>query len=100
MAGLELVLLLLAVSAALRVAAERLRIPYASLLVVGGLLLAFVPGLPRVTFPPEALFLVFVPPLHPFLHHAQPYPCSGYPRGRACWSCFTEWRARAQATTS
>jgi len=62
-AGLELVLLLLAVSAALRVAAERLRVPYASMLVLGGLALAFVPGLPRVTFPPAALFLVFVPPL-------------------------------------
>jgi len=63
MAALELVLLLLAVSAGLRVVAERLRIPYAAILVVGGLLLAFVPGLPQVTLPPEVLFLVFIPPL-------------------------------------
>jgi len=63
MAALELVLLLLAVSAGLRLVAERLRVPYAAILVVGGLLLAFVPGLPQVTLPPEVLFLVFIPPL-------------------------------------
>lgn len=63
MAGLELVLLLLAVSAGLRILAERLTIPYSALLVVGGLLLAFVPNLPRVDLAPDVLFLVFVPPL-------------------------------------
>ena len=63
MAALELVLLLLAVSAGLRLVAERLRVPYAAILVVGGLVLAFVPGLPQVTLPPEVLFLVFIPPL-------------------------------------
>ena len=63
MAGLELVLLLLGVSAGLRIVAERLMVPYAAVLVVGGLLLAFVPGLPQVTLPPEVLFLVFIPPL-------------------------------------
>jgi CPA1 family monovalent cation:H+ antiporter len=63
MAGLELVLLLLTVSAGLRLIAERLMIPYAAILVVGGLLIALIPGLPRVTLPPDVLFLVFVPPL-------------------------------------
>lgn len=63
MAGLELILLLLAVSAGLRLVAERLTIPYAAILVVGGLLLALVPGLPRVTLDPDVLFLIFVPPL-------------------------------------
>ncbi|HEX7981674.1 MAG TPA: Na+/H+ antiporter [Gemmatimonadaceae bacterium] len=63
MAGLELVLLLLAASAGLRLIAERVAIPYAAILVVGGLLLALIPGLPRVTLPPDVLFLVFVPPL-------------------------------------
>jgi CPA1 family monovalent cation:H+ antiporter len=63
MAALELILLLLAVSAGLRLIAERLRIPYAAILVVGGLVLAFIPGLPEVTLPPEVLFLVFIPPL-------------------------------------
>ena len=63
MTGLELVLLLLAVSAGLRIVAERLNIPYAALLVVGGLLLALIPGLPEVTLPPDVLFLIFIPPL-------------------------------------
>ena len=63
MAGLELVLILLAVSAGLRLVADRLTVPYAAVLVVGGLLLALVPGLPRIALPPDILFLVFVPPL-------------------------------------
>jgi len=63
MAGLELVLLLLAISAGLRIIADRLEVPYAAVLVVGGLVLAFMPNLPRVTLEPDALFLIFIPPL-------------------------------------
>ena len=63
MAGLELVLLCLAVSAGLRIAAERLNVPYAAVLVVGGVLLALIPGLPDVNLPPDVLFLIFIPPL-------------------------------------
>ncbi len=61
--GTELVVLLLAVAAVLRMLTDKLRVPYAALLVVGGLLLALVPGLPRAELPPDTLFLVFVPPL-------------------------------------
>jgi Na+/H+ antiporter len=63
MGGLELVLLLLAVSASLRILAHRLALPYSALLVVGGLILAFTPNLPRVELSPDVLFLIFVPPL-------------------------------------
>jgi CPA1 family monovalent cation:H+ antiporter len=63
MHALELILLLLAVSTALRMLADRLGVPYAALLVVGGLLLAITPGLPRPQLSPDVLFLVFVPPL-------------------------------------
>jgi monovalent cation/hydrogen antiporter len=63
MQGVELVVLMLAVSAALRLVARRLRIPHPVLLVLAGLALVFVPGLPHVEFDPDALFLVFVPPL-------------------------------------
>src|SRR5205085_1682057 len=38
-------------------------IPYSAVLVVGGLLLAFIPNLPRVELAPDVLFLIFVPPL-------------------------------------
>lgn len=63
MHGLELVLICLAVSVALRVAAERVNLPYAAVLVVGGLVLALIPGLPDVNLPPDVLFLIFIPPL-------------------------------------
>src|SRR2546423_3772923 len=63
MNGLELVLLLLAVSAGLRILARRLAVPYAAVLVVGGLVLAFTPNLPRLELAPDVLFLIFVPPL-------------------------------------
>jgi monovalent cation/hydrogen antiporter len=61
--ALELILVLLVVAAALAIAAERLKIPYPILLVVGGLGLAFVPGLPRVHINPELVLLLFLPPL-------------------------------------
>ena len=63
MTGLQLVLILLAVSVGLRLVAARLTIPYPTVLVLGGLLLAVTPGLPRVTLSPDVLFLVFIPPL-------------------------------------
>src|SRR5919205_585558 len=63
MIGLEVVLTLLAVSAALQVAARRWRLPHPLLLVLGGAALALVPGLPRVNLDPGVVFLVFVPPL-------------------------------------
>jgi Na+/H+ antiporter len=63
MNALELVLVLLVVAAGLAVAAERLRVPYPVLLVVGGLALAFVPGLPRVRIDPALVLLLFLPPL-------------------------------------
>jgi len=63
MSGIELVFLLLAVSAVLRIVARRLGVPHPILLAIGGLLIALVPGLPRVQVEPDALFLIFVPPL-------------------------------------
>src|SRR5215831_17162242 len=43
--------------------ATRLHIPYAILLVLGGLFLGFVPGLPRIMLDPELILVVFLPPL-------------------------------------
>ena len=43
--------------------ARRWQIPYPILLVVGGLVLGFVPGLPRIELPPELVLLIFLPPL-------------------------------------
>ena len=60
---LELVLLLMVVAAGLAVAAQRMRIPYPVLLVLGGLALAFIPGLPRVEIEPQLVLVIFLPPL-------------------------------------
>src|SRR5258706_5887273 len=43
--------------------ATRLRVPYPILLVVGGLALGFVPGLPRITLDPALVLFLFLPPL-------------------------------------
>jgi monovalent cation/hydrogen antiporter len=60
----ELQLLALLVSAAvLLILAGPLRIPYPILLVLGGLMLGFVPGAPKVTMPPEVVLIGILPPL-------------------------------------
>jgi monovalent cation/hydrogen antiporter len=60
----ELVLVaLLAVAASLVAAAQPLRIPYPILLVVGGLVLGFLPGVPRLELPPDVVLAGFLPPL-------------------------------------
>src|SRR6267143_1504662 len=54
--------LLLAV-AVLALLARRLHISYPILLVIGGLLIGLIPGLPHVRLDPDLVFLFFLPPL-------------------------------------
>lgn len=54
---------LLGVLAAFLIAAPILRIPYPILLVLGGLALGFVPGLPRLALPPDVVLVAVLPPL-------------------------------------
>jgi len=54
--------LLLAV-AVLALVARKLHIPYPILFVIGGLLIGWIPGLPKVRLNPELVFLFFLPPL-------------------------------------
>ncbi|MBE2318168.1 Na+/H+ antiporter [Solirubrobacter sp. CPCC 204708] len=63
MGELELLFALLFAAVLLVRAADRLRIPYPIVLVLGGLALAFVPGMPRVNMDPHVVLLVFIPPL-------------------------------------
>ena len=63
MGGIEVVFVLLGAVAALATLARRVGVPYPILLVLGGLGLAFVPGLPTVELEPDVVFLVFLPPL-------------------------------------
>jgi Na+/H+ antiporter len=60
-------LVLLVTGAALLTLSGPLRIPYPILLVLGGLLLGFGPGVPKVTMPPELVLVGILPPL---LYHA------------------------------
>src|SRR5919205_936516 len=54
---------LLVAVAGLSALARRLSVPYPIVLVVGGALLGFVPGLPEVKLDPEVVLVVFLPPL-------------------------------------
>src|ERR1700735_5667660 len=63
MSIIALILLLFAATAGLRLLADRTGIPLPTLLVVGGLGVALVPGLPRLTLDPATIFLIFIPPL-------------------------------------
>ena len=64
MGQIELIVLFLLVAViALTVLAERLDVPYPILLVLGGSVLGFAPGVPDVTLDPELVLLIFLPPL-------------------------------------
>lgn len=60
--------------------AQKLRTAYPIVLVLGGLLLSLVPGMPDVAVEPELIFLIFLPPL---LYEAAWY---------TSWKEFWRWR--------
>ena len=60
---IESLIFLLGAAALLAQLARILKVPYPVFLVLGGLLIGFVPGLPTVEISPEIVFLVFLPPL-------------------------------------
>lgn len=43
--------------------ANKLKIAYPILLVVAGLLISFIPGIPQIKIDPELIFIIFLPPL-------------------------------------
>jgi CPA1 family monovalent cation:H+ antiporter len=63
MREIELVLLLLVLVTALTLVARRLAVPYPIVMVLGGLVLSQIPGLPEFQLPPDLVFFVFLPPL-------------------------------------
>ena len=54
---------LLAAGAALLAIAQVVRVPYPILLVLGGLALGFVPGMPTIELSPDLVLVAFLPPL-------------------------------------
>ena len=60
---LQTVILLLIAVLALAAFARKLVIPYPILLVIGGLVLGLIPGVPTLRLDPDVVFLVFLPPI-------------------------------------
>src|SRR5437764_561705 len=63
MHGIELIVALVLVSAILAGLARAIGVHYAIVLVLGGLALGFVPGLPTPRVDPDTVLFVFLPPL-------------------------------------
>ena len=64
MHGVELVLISLLVAVAVLSAASRaIGVPYPIVLVLGGLVMGFIPGIPEVELEPELVLVIFLPPL-------------------------------------
>ncbi|RXF68661.1 Na+/H+ antiporter [Arcticibacter tournemirensis] len=60
--------------------ARKIRIAYPVFLVLAGLAISFIPGLPRLHLDPEVIFLIFLPPL---LYEAAWY---------TSWNDFWKWK--------
>ncbi len=63
MPDFELALLLLMTVAVIVTIARKLGIPYPILLVIAGLVIGFVPGIPQFKLVPELVLVIFLPPL-------------------------------------
>ncbi|MGC1242052.1 MAG: Na+/H+ antiporter [Chryseosolibacter sp.] len=63
MQDIATVIVLLAVVTALAELTDRIRIPYPILLVVSGIGIGLIPGLPHMSLHPEVVFLIFLPPI-------------------------------------
>ncbi|MCF2497735.1 Na+/H+ antiporter [Dyadobacter chenhuakuii] len=60
--------------------AQRIRVSYPIVLVLGGLAISFIPGLPTISIDPQLIFLIFLPPL---LYDAA---------WQTSWKDFYKWR--------
>jgi monovalent cation/hydrogen antiporter len=58
-----LVISLLLGVALLTMVSNKLNVPYPILLVISGLVISFVPGIPSISLQPDLAFLIFLPPL-------------------------------------
>src|SRR5258706_2951533 len=63
MGDITVVILLLAIITALAEVADRVKIPYPVLLVLVGIGVSLIPGLPVISLEPDTIFLIFLPPV-------------------------------------
>jgi Na+/H+ antiporter len=61
--NLLLIIFLLFIVSMLVMLGQKLKISYPIFLVIGGLLISLIPGIPHITIDPELVFLIFLPPL-------------------------------------
>ncbi|NII24446.1 Na+/H+ antiporter [Pseudoflavitalea sp. X16] len=61
--NLLLIISLLFVVSMLSMLSDKLRISYPILLVIAGLLIGFIPGVPAIKLEPDLVFIIFLPPL-------------------------------------
>lgn len=59
----QFLILMLALTIVLELAARRLRLPPAAALIGGGIVLALIPGVPAIEIDPELVLTIFLPPL-------------------------------------
>lgn len=78
--SLLLILILLFAVFMLIMLGQRLRISYPIFLVIAGLFIGFIPGIPVIGIDPELIFLIFLPPL---LYEAA---------WKTSWNDFWRWR--------
>lgn len=78
--NLFLILLLFFFMAVLYVISQRIKVSSPILLVIGGLLISLIPGVPTINIDPDIVFLIFLPPL---LFEAAWY---------TSWNRFWKWR--------
>jgi Na+/H+ antiporter len=63
MENYSIVLIILAIMIGLSAIADRVKLPYPVLLVIGGIAIGFIPALPDIELNPDIVFLIFLPPL-------------------------------------
>src|SRR5688500_20315608 len=63
MNNLGIILIIFGILLALQAIADKIKLPNAVLLVIVGLSLWFIPGLPSLELNPDVVFLLFLPPI-------------------------------------
>lgn len=63
MENYSIILFLLALMIGLSAIADKIKLPYPILLVMAGIAVGFIPGMPKTELDPEIVFLLFLPPM-------------------------------------
>ncbi|WP_232373234.1 Na+/H+ antiporter [Pinibacter aurantiacus] len=63
MENFKVIILIMAVLIGLSAFIDKIKLPYPVLLVLAGLIIAFIPGVPRIILNPDVIFVVILPPL-------------------------------------